>query len=328
MPLGCPTRTWPIAAIFVAAAGACREPNPAWRDRVHPADAAPDRAFNASGGDGGRGGQAGHGGQTGHDGRGDLASGAGGGGGAREPRDTSDPVEDVRGPAVFETGPSDTRAADSAAVDERLAVGLVAQWSFTEPPATPGRVVDRRGNTAELTGLTFVDEAAPAMPSGSKSLRFDGAGYANLIIANPLESEGEKTIAVWYRSQASTPMLRNLVALFSREEVLNVGAQLGFSGTRLAMWRFGQSGAEATATAAQNSWQHAAYTFDGTIHRLYVDGEQRDEVPGVMEEGSLNRAMLGTYDPPDEMFTGLMNDVRIYARALSNDEIRSLARRP
>jgi hypothetical protein len=96
--------------------------------------------------------------------------------------------------------------------------------------------------------------------------------------------------------------LRSLVSLFTATEVQNLGIQLGFNGSQR--------------------------TFSSNVHRLYVDGKLLAMFTGTMKSGALDRARLGTYDPPNELFKGQVNDFRIYDRALGDAEIAALAARP
>lgn len=219
--------------------------------------------------------------------------------------------------------PPDSAPADAA--DPRPTAGLVADWPFNQKPAS-GTTIMSGGNSAVLHGIVWATEPAPGMPFGSQSMEFDGkTSYVDLTFASLPRAEAPKTIALWFRSTSSTPALRTLVALFTTTEELNLGVQLGFNGTALAAWRFGQAGSEMTAAATLNTWHHGTYTFANNVHRLYVDGKPLGTFTGAMKAGALNKTRLGTYDPPDELFKGQVNDFRVYDRVLSDAEIATLA---
>ena len=67
-------------------------------------------------------------------------------------------------------------------------------------------------------------------------------------------------------------------------------------------------------------WQHLAATYDGTTARYYIDGTQvasRAVTGGV---GDSDTWRIGAYgSSPGGFFDGLIDDVRIYDRALSAD---------
>ena len=79
-----------------------------------------------------------------------------------------------------------------------------------------------------------------------------------------------------------------------------------------------------TAAMALNTWTHVAVTFDGTILRLYVSGVQ---VKTQALTGSLlsstGALRIGGNAVWGEYFAGLIDEVRIYNRALSGGEIQA-----
>jgi hypothetical protein len=114
-----------------------------------------------------------------------------------------------------------------------------------------------------------------------------------------------------------------MVALFN--DTTDVGIQLGFDQGRLAAWYYGLPTPLLNAGAkVDGNWHHAAYTFDGKTHRLYYDGKLASSVDSMPGAGAMNRTRLGTYQVPDEMFAGTIDDVRIYSRPLSDAEVMAL----
>ena len=92
------------------------------------------------------------------------------------------------------------------------------------------------------------------------------------------------------------------------------------------------SGSMATGSVAVNDgrWHHVAGTYDGAKYSLYVDGILDDSMnaSGSINSGSSYVGCIGAhYKKSDErdprrFFDGLIDDVRIYDRALSEAEIR------
>lgn len=75
-------------------------------------------------------------------------------------------------------------------------------------------------------------------------------------------------------------------------------------------------------------WVHLVGTFDGTTMRLYMDGQEVGtmERPGRVA-GNDRHIILGNYDVDHPAyFTGLLDEVRIYNRALPQGEIVARAR--
>jgi hypothetical protein len=74
-------------------------------------------------------------------------------------------------------------------------------------------------------------------------------------------------------------------------------------------------------------WTHLAVTYDGAMLRLFVNGK-------LVREGSRHGKLLAGSGPlriggtPGRHFRGQIDDVRIYDRALSRDELGLTMRSP
>lgn len=84
-------------------------------------------------------------------------------------------------------------------------------------------------------------------------------------------------------------------------------------------------------TLPVDQWSHIAGTYDGSTVKLYVNGQQVDSQPasGVIGYPSTNNAIcIGTEAGSgnclnQKRYTGKIDDVRIYGRALSANEIKT-----
>jgi hypothetical protein len=79
-----------------------------------------------------------------------------------------------------------------------------------------------------------------------------------------------------------------------------------------------------TANTPTNTWTHLAATWDGTTQRLFVNGVQvaTRAVGGTMLT-STGVLRIGGNDVWAEWFAGLIDEVRLYNRALSAAEIQA-----
>jgi hypothetical protein len=78
-----------------------------------------------------------------------------------------------------------------------------------------------------------------------------------------------------------------------------------------------------------NQWQHVAATFDGNTLRLYVEGKERGsrEVTTVLHASPSPLTLgRGTYDR-GRQFAGGLDELMLFDRALSADEVAALAGR-
>lgn len=77
-----------------------------------------------------------------------------------------------------------------------------------------------------------------------------------------------------------------------------------------------------------NHWRHVAGTYDGKQMKLFIDGQL---VALTHFTGPLNQddipVYLGTGDGEELLFSGAIDDARIYNRALAEEEVAELAGR-
>ena len=77
------------------------------------------------------------------------------------------------------------------------------------------------------------------------------------------------------------------------------------------------------ADAAVGQWQHVAATYDGTTARVYIDGVETASTTFTANVGDSNTRRIGAYGSPAAgFFDGLVDNVRIYDRALSASEVQ------
>jgi len=77
---------------------------------------------------------------------------------------------------------------------------------------------------------------------------------------------------------------------------------------------------------APRTWYHIVTVFDGQAHRLYIDGSTQDGKAGEMAASAVQPFCIGTMNSwrRDFYFRGRIDDVRIYRRALTRQEVMEL----
>ncbi|RLE65088.1 MAG: hypothetical protein DRJ47_06230 [Thermoprotei archaeon] len=79
-------------------------------------------------------------------------------------------------------------------------------------------------------------------------------------------------------------------------------------------------------------WQHivAVWTDSDKTVRVYIDGvyEGSDTGTGSIKSTDFTRILIGAVNPTERLFNGLISSVRIYNRALSEEEIQLLYANP
>jgi hypothetical protein len=198
--------------------------------------------------------------------------------------------------------------------------GLVAYYSFDETFGTTAHDGSGNRNDGTLTtGATF----APGKIGRAVSL--DGVSGAVTIPESPsLDAIASSlTIAMWVSVDDVTV---DQMRLLSKENAYDL--KLNMAGPQLT----GSLGhLEFAAHAPPNEWHHVALVFDRGGGHLYLDGvgsaPSSDTFPASgasLQPGTTLR--IGAYEGSAAYHTkGLIDEVRIYARALTAPEISALA---
>ena len=205
------------------------------------------------------------------------------------------------------------------------ASGLVGYWSFDEGTGTTARDLSGRGNNGNL--LPALSPPTWTTGRGGGALRFDGVDdIVSILHSTSLNITGAITIEAWVR--------RN--ALDHRHDILGKSGE-GYnffieSSTlqhRLVFqaqdtggtWR--NVGSAANAVPNTN-WHHVVVTYERPTVRFYVNG--RDWGIGIRDfdmRSTTGPLHIGGMSGWAVFFNGLIDEVRIYNRALTEAEIRA-----
>ncbi len=203
--------------------------------------------------------------------------------------------------------------------------GLVAAYNFNESSGTS--VVDSSGNnlTGAITGATRV--------TGGRvggALSFNGT--SNMVTVNsaaPLNLTTGMTLEAWVNPTSLGTAWRNVIIKERPNgETYNLYANTDTSGpvayTALASSPAAPTWASTTTKLTANTWTHLAVSYDSTTLRLYVNGVQAGTrvQTGAMVT-STGALRIGGNSIWGEYFAGLIDEVRVYNRALTATEIQT-----
>ena len=231
-------------------------------------------------------------------------------------------------------GPYDTAARAAEARREELRplltrrlvatgadAGLVARWTFDEPAGTPvafdasghrlgGELIDMQ-RAAGIVGSAVVCQGGVVLVPDDPQLsategltvdcwvRTDVAGQHNRWIVNRVRGGGETT---GYR-----------LGLLDGRPCFEV-PQTAWS-----------HHLKAPGPLPTGRWVHLAGTFDGRVMRLFVDGVEVAALdrPGPVNPSHLDLTIGGFAPAAAANFQGLLDEVRLHARALAAEEIQA-----
>ncbi len=153
------------------------------------------------------------------------------------------------------------------------------------------------------------------------AFRFDGA--ANYVEIPTMNLGNTFSVEFWMYP-ISTSSLQNLVS--NSASGGNYGElRLVGNGTSLSYWQGGsQRASTPSGSIQQNTWSHIGLTHDGYKTRLYINGVlQGTSDPYLMTFN--NRLRLGlTFDNSVYKYKGLLDEVSLYDRALSIDDMQAI----
>lgn len=208
-------------------------------------------------------------------------------------------------------------------VTTRIEKGLVGYWHFDEGTSTVAYDASGNGNNGTLTN-------GPTWQSGTNCKMGECLNFSNSYISVPnvTQLQPQKiSISLWvkFNSFADTWELSNNRNPFDynygymiREDTPSntVGFFIGYGTSNASIW----SGIITTGV-----WYHLVGTYDGSVLRFYINGNQIGSGVTVNQSidytGVLNTLYLGQRSDNALRLNGLMDEIRIYDRALSAQEV-------
>lgn len=209
---------------------------------------------------------------------------------------------------------------------------LTGYWAF-ENDVSDG---SGYGNNGTNTDVTFA--AGKNSPLG-QAASFNGTSSYVSVPHNALLAMGTPsqafTVSAWIKtSAATTPFLvKGRINTAS-----HIDYNFGLSGGKLQLLRWHQSPDTAesiTNTSGpslnDNAWHHVVFVNESaSSHKLYIDGILAETSTAVWTQTDSNTEPLtigrfqnATYS--DTFYNGLLDDVRVYQRALTADQVARLA---
>src|SRR5207342_3335138 len=208
----------------------------------------------------------------------------------------------------------------SAVVSSAAPTGLVAAYSFDAGSGTTAADSSGNGNTGTLSNATWAGASAGKY---GNALSFNGANArVNVNDSSSLDLTSGMTLEGWVKPTVVTSY-RTLVVkerpgdlaygLYANVAANRPEAQVSTSGQRIL------AGTSAIPAA---TWTHLAATYDGATLRIYVNGTQVSSLAATGTISTSTGALrIGGNSVWGEYFSGLIDEVRVYNRALSAAEI-------
>jgi subtilase family serine protease len=208
---------------------------------------------------------------------------------------------------------------------------LFAHWNFDE--ITGATAVDTSGNGHDGTIHGATHRSGKI---GTNALYFDGINdHVDLGTLDVPAATSAFSIALWFKADdfgtADARLISKATNTAGSKHYWMLSTIRDGDHTRLRFRLRTYIGATTTLIAdagylIPGQWIHAVGTYDGTAMRLYQDGVQVGIVPKTGTVRVYRKAYVRIGDNPigDRFFHGLIDDIRLYTRALNPDDIASL----
>jgi hypothetical protein len=200
---------------------------------------------------------------------------------------------------------------------------LVGWWKLDETNDRVAADASGYGNHGTLVGN-------PVWTSGVAfgALQLNSVSYVQVPDSPQLRTEGRGiSFGAWYyQNSAATGYLLGKTAymLFIHQGAQHyLVANMTTGGVTRSLWASAPGG----ISQYENTWVHVFVVYDGTAIRAYINGEQVASLPADGDIlGNADPLAIGDYGGYGSWFKfgGKIDDVRIYRRALSPAEVRTL----
>jgi hypothetical protein len=208
--------------------------------------------------------------------------------------------------------------------------GLVAYWPMNERRSAEATdVANEPGErlNGEIQGNVTLDVRGI---SSSGAYRFRGPDAAVRVESdqslNPAADTGNMTISAWVKPEGSQPPFATIVA-----KGFNDGYQMHLEGGEPVFEKGTGAEAQASKSLDNDKWYHLAGVYDSTASdrlKMYINGqleaEDNDTIGNAPGDDLGIGKNLQNADPDDRFFNGVIDEVRIYERALGPNEITEL----
>lgn len=206
-----------------------------------------------------------------------------------------------------------TIIAVTAQAQEFVTDGLIAMWTLDKASIDGDTVKDMsdNGNDATIMGTLSSVEGVIG-----EALEFEGAAE-NYVQIPALGAWEQASVECWVLTADLAPTYQGIISTWQW-----TAGKIHFKFEASQIQVHKNDGVKITAPAVTDTWYHVIYTTDTGANelKLYVDGELVAEgTSGAAPENMDERRMGSEHD--GRWLIGMIDEVRIYDRVLSIDEV-------
>ncbi|MFC4112797.1 LamG-like jellyroll fold domain-containing protein [Nonomuraea zeae] len=206
--------------------------------------------------------------------------------------------------------------ASAVVTEPPVNTGLVAAYGMNAGTGTAVADSSGTGNTGTATAATW------AAGKYGQALSFNGtSSWVTVPDASTLDLTGGMTLEAWVRPASVSGWRTVLMKEFGADLAYAVMGS-GSSGPAAFIHTSSGANAPAPSNLPLNTWSHVGATYDGSTLRLYVNGVQVATNPtvGNLRVGT-GPLRIGGNSGSGEYFSGLIDEVRVYNKALTAAQV-------
>lgn len=210
------------------------------------------------------------------------------------------------------------RAMPAELTSPALRSGLVAWWKLDENNGTVVRDASGNGHDGVLQRATLDQAHVPGMVGGAA--RFPDHSYIEVPDHQRFHLV-EMTLHAWVKPAADQRIDAQII---SKQGSYGLAMPRN-EAMKFYFWHMDRV---IDRPFPVDRWVNLCATFDGAIRRFYVDGVRIASItsptPPATRDPIRIGALEGLSKDVDRYFQGAIDEVRVYSRALSDDEVRLL----
>ena len=198
--------------------------------------------------------------------------------------------------------------------------GLVSAYGFNEGTGTVVTDVSGNSNNGTISNATWSASGryGAALSFNGSTSRVDIPDSASLDLTTGM------TMEAWVRPTTLSSWRTVLMKEQTGGLVYGLYANSDTNRPSAHVYLGAETDTRGTAQLAANTWTHLAATYDGSVLRIFVNGVQASSrTLGGSILTSTSALRIGGNSIWGEYFAGLIDEVRIYNRALTAAEIQT-----
>lgn len=204
-----------------------------------------------------------------------------------------------------------------------MSTGLVGHWKLDNDMLDSTTNANHGTCTGCPTSTTDKDGTV------NKAFAFNGTQLIEVADDSALKNFSSLTVSAWINPTANAPTLWGRIAHKSNGATGDDYGLIYQSGNKINFrigTNTGTTSLSGRVISPNTGWYHVVGTWNGNTIQIYVDGQAdtSGSITGTLINSNESFAIGGHADNSQRMFTGHIDDVRVFNRALSTSEVTDL----